>query len=229
MEHTDEEKNAPANGHQTPAGNKKGGTGCLILVIILLLGGWLFHSCSAPKAPEPTKQTAQTLAELPSYDIPHTEKLSFDRLALQVVVKDPATVEQLKSISAKIVEDTKKAVAFRAITIFFNDYPEYIGTGAALGIVTYGPNGNIAADQSVKPGDYAKMSFSYDLKEKDWSKRLTPEEVQIWASWQNYYQERRKANDGRREEVLRDEFAANHNISNEKMSGISFKQFSWSL
>jgi hypothetical protein len=164
-----------------------------------------------------------------AYAIINEDKGSFDRLLVDVVVKEPASVDQLKAIGHKLVEDAKARYKFRGLIIDFYDYPEFVGKGITLGKIIYAPRGEIAADMSVKPGDFAKMIYSYDLKKKDWSKRLTSDEVGIWAQWSDYLLAKRKANDTRSEEVICAEFASTNNIPAQKVAEISFKYTAWLL
>jgi len=169
-----------------------------------------------------------TKEPLPSYDITETKKLSYDRLSIHVVVSDPVSTEQIKSIANEIIENEKSAQPFCAIAIFFNDYPEYIGSGASLGIITFGPDGKIGYDKNVKKGNYDKMSFTYDIKNKKWEDRLTPEEVVIWNTTHQFFLKQRANADERPEEELFKETATAQNLPVEKVTSIFIKQSSWS-
>lgn len=198
--------------------------GCLGFILIIFLISSL-SSCFKDEKEIPSS----VASNLPAYEIAETKNIGNDRLRVNIVVKENVTAEQLKAISTEVVENLKKDMPIHAIAIFFNDYSEYIGSGASLGQTSYGPDGSAAYNPSVKSGDYSKMSFSYELKEKDWTKQLTADEVQIWSQMHQYYLECRKNNDNRSEDELKKDFSSQHNISIDKINSIASKQLLWSM
>lgn len=134
-----------------------------------------------------------------------------------VVVKEPANTEQLKAVCQAVADEVKKSYKKQvdAILIFPFDYPEYIGSGLPLGEAVLISDG----------------SWKWELKEKDWSKRLTPEEVKIWAAWQKLWKEKNTANPGASvdEKVITAEVAKQFGIQPAKVEEILSKQLSWSF
>lgn len=139
------------------------------------------------------KDTAKAKAEnknetksIVKYEVANIEDLSFAntvRLGYNVVVKEKASKEDLKNLAQHLVEKIKKDKKFNAVVIGFYDYPEYIGRGYTLGKAEYAPEGDWSKAMDVRTGDYSSFSYNYELKEKNWSAQLTPEEVKIWARW----------------------------------------------
>lgn len=109
------------------------------------------------------------------------------RYGWEVVVEEPVTVEQLKELAKKIVEEAKTDKKFNALVIGFYDYVEFIGYGYTLGKVEYAPNGDWGKANTVSAGEYDKMDYKFDLREKDWTKQLTKEEAKIFKAWHELY------------------------------------------
>ena len=130
--------------------------------------------------------------ELVGYNVVSIENLSFSgakRYVYNVVVNEEATVGQLRSVAQAITQQAKENIEFNAISIAFYDHKEYIGYGYTLGSVTYAPYGNWGDANTVKTGKYDTMQFNYTLTEKDWSKQLTQEEVNVFVAWKKLYHE----------------------------------------
>lgn len=132
------------------------------------------------ETPAPTKKT------LPDYEVILKEDISFAnavRFVWNVVIKEPANVNQLQEISKILTEEAKQGPKFNSLSLAFIDYEEYMGYGYTLGGVDFAFNGDWDAAGSVDAGDYDSMKFNWKLQEKDWSKQLSHEEVIIWKDW----------------------------------------------
>lgn len=124
--------------------------------------------------------------ELPPYSVVSITDTSFanaKRFTWHVVVEEPATSEQLELIAAEVIDQAKRREAFSALAVAFYDYPEFIGFGHTLGQTFYAPQGDWAKAATVQAGSYGSMRMTHELREKDWSKRLTPGEVSIWSAF----------------------------------------------
>lgn len=130
----------------------------LALFIFFVIYGW----------DESERSTNENLS-LPQYEIIKSEDDkpnddSVDRYVLDVVTEYPITKEEIQSITEKIVKDYEKDKPFNALTIFYYDYPEYIGWGYSLAKVEYSPNGNWGDALSTKKGDYRDFQYNYQYK-----------------------------------------------------------------
>ncbi len=111
-----------------------------------------------------------------SYNGSNIKRLSFD-----LVIKEEVNSEELKELTKKIVEKVKTEFYFNAMNINIYDYKEYIGGAYTLGKVVFAPHGEWSKANSVRTGEYEKMSFAWDIKEKNWDKKLSPKEAEIWG------------------------------------------------
>jgi hypothetical protein len=130
---------------------------------------------------------------LPAYTIASVEDVSIGtvkRYTYHVVVTENPTVGDLATIADKVIEKAKSERPFNSLIVGFYDYPQYIGSGYIFGKVEYAPNGDWGAAKDVSTGDYSTMRPVRDLEARDWSKRLTSEEVKVWAAWQGEYSKR---------------------------------------
>ncbi|GMB01043.1 hypothetical protein PIPA1_38420 [Pelosinus sp. IPA-1] len=168
-----------------------------------------------------TKQTENPVQEdkkkieqqvLPSYEVVRIEKRRTDYFVYQVLVKEQANRKQLEQLGQEIVKEAKKKDNFRELTIFLNDSPEYIDQVAALGKIEYSTNDD---------------SFSYAIEEKDWSKRLTPEEFELWKQCRSSIDNERKVNKDIYDNDIIEKFAKQRNISADKIFDIFSKQYKW--
>ncbi|MFY9113454.1 MAG: hypothetical protein WAR22_09370 [Desulfomonilia bacterium] len=176
-----------------------------------------------------------TETELPTYSVYDVEDVSLDsvkRYKYHVVVPQYASVEQLEEIADHVFDEAKLQTPFNALNICFNDYPEYIGYGCTLGVVEYAPNGDWAAAMDVRTGDYSIMLKTSELKELDWSKRLTPEEVKIWRDWQDECMKRESMlapddMEGVDEKAVSADIGARYGISAVEVDAVLKKELSW--
>lgn len=207
--------------------------GCLGLIgIVVLVGIGALLLCD---------EAGPSITEAPvAYHVETKEDVPYalaKRFVWNVVVEEPATSEQLKAVAENAVERAKGEVKFNAIMILMYDYAEFIGySGYTLGSATFAPSGDWSQAASVDAGDYDKMSFSWDLKEKDWSKQLTPQEVEVWVAWQEAiakvwasYTEAELADIETMpdEEKITNQIAEEFGMSPEEVDAVLLKQLSW--
>lgn len=136
----------------------------LIVVAVLVLAGIGQRMLNSKEEDKPIKENV----EIVDYEIINKNDNSMPnakRYALDVVVNEKATEEELKALSEKIVEDIKKEEDFNAISIGFYDDEKDVGEGYTLGSIDYAPNGKWGDASSVKAGQYDKMEYSYNLIE----------------------------------------------------------------
>jgi len=226
---------------KTPEEKRKENTkkGCLGLIgIVVLVGIGALLLCDEAG---PSTAPAPPITEAPvAYHVETKEDISManaKRFAWYVVVEEPATSEQLKAVAENAVERAKAEVKFNAIMIFMYDYAEFVGySGYTLGRATFAPGGDWSQAASVDAGDYDKMSFSWDLKEKDWSKQLTPQEAEVWAAWQEAiakvwasYTEAELADPKTMpdEKKITNQIADEFGMSPEEVDAVLLKQLSW--
>lgn len=199
-----------------------------ILTSVLTVTAMLMSGCSGKDEMaqnDQTNQEANINATVP-YEIHSVEedvntsygtKYGGQTYQVYVIVKEPANTEQLKAVCQAVANEVKKNnnKEVDAILVFPVDYPEYIGYGLPLGKAVLTSDG----------------SWQWELKEKDWSKRLTPEEVKIWAAWQKLWKEKNAANPATLvdEKAVTAEIAKQFGIKPDKVEEIRSKQLMWSL
>lgn len=222
MEKTPEEKRKE--------NTKKGCLGLIGTVVLVGIGALLLCDGAGPSITEaPVAYHVET-----KEDFPYANAKRFN---WNVVVEEPATSEQLKAVAQNAVERAKAEVKFNAIDILMYDYAEFVGySGYTLGRATFAPGGDWSQADSVDAGDYDKMSFSWDLREKDWSKQLTPQEVEVWAAWQEAiakvwasYTEAELADIETMpdEKKITNQIAEEFGMSPEEVDAVLLKQLSW--
>lgn len=137
--------------------------------------------------PEPTSTAELEVATLPSYNVLQVEDISFGntkRLTLHVLVESGVSVAQLEAVAEQLAQEYRKSEKYNALNVGFYDYTELIGHGYSLGYWEDVPYGEWKRADEVRSGDYSKHEAVSHLKEKDWSKRPTEDQVAIWAAWQ---------------------------------------------
>lgn len=149
------------------------------------------------------------------------------RYSWEVVVKEKVNVKQLEELSKKIIEIAKNEKPFNAIVIGFYDYEEYIGTGYTLGKIEYAPEGDWGKAGTVKTGEYDKMDYKYSLREKDWGKQLTREEVKVYKAWKDLFYEKDMGSELPDEDEVINEIAKGFDIEAEEVNAILQKQIVW--
>ena len=162
------------------------------------------------------------------YHIAKLEDISFSnikRYRISAVIEEQVTPEQMKSVAKAIVEGFKKDHEFNTLVVFLYDYDEYVGDIYTLGRVIYAPDGDFAKAKYVETGDYSKMSYSFELMNKDWSLRLTPDEVKVWKAWQDAYFAQQNPD----EEKITAEIAKKFGLTTDQVNSILTKQTLWTV
>ena len=165
-----------------------------------------------------------------AYRIVEKEELSFSnvkRFIWSVVVDEEVSVTDLELISKEVIEDAKKGEEFNAIAIHFYDHDEYIGKGYTLGQAEYAPDGDWSKADTISTGNYKKMDYKFDLREKDWSIRLSQEEMDVYGVWQVIYMEKAEEVDLPDEDGVTAEVAEALDITSEEVKAIVHKQSNW--
>lgn len=166
-------------------------------------------------------------AELPEYSIANIEDLSYSaatRFEYTVVVSGEPTMQKVKDIAENVVERAKSNKNFNALIVGFYDYEEYIESAYTLGKVTFAPQGKWDKANTVSSGDYSEMSYKYELKKKDWNKKLTEKEAKIWSYFDNLLW-----NSSLSEDEIAEKTSEKFNISPEKAVDIYKKQTTWTF
>ena len=162
---------------------------------------------------ESTQNSTETMQEpkkLPAYKVANIEQRTPDTFVYQVIINEPANADQLKQIGKAVVLEAEKEGRVHKRIILFNDRKEYIGQGAALGRIEYD----------------GSWPLEYIGKEKDWSKRLTPEEFKLWKQCRTYIEKRKNNKDTDDNDLIK-KFAQKNNISEDKLYTILTKQNDW--
>lgn len=201
-------------------------------VLALVLGAALIFFSSGPPS-----ITAPASAPLVKYELHSVDDIStgfekrLQRFRLHVVVKEPADTEQLQAVVKAVVEDAKEKRPFNAVVVFLYDYPEYVGHGMTLGKAEYAPGGEWADSGTVKTGNYKTMEYAWGLLEKDWDKRLTQDEVDVWSAWWDLCSELDKtiADGSKVEQEATARIAKDFSITEEQVKNIIMKQTEWSI
>ena len=197
------------------------------LVVLLPVGCVLFFWPKEEQAEPP--RTTQHEASAASYSI--AEK-SYDndadttRIVYDVVVQGEPDTEQLQSISHQVIEDVTATDQFQAALLRFYDDAAYIGTEAPLGEAVFAPNGNFSSGHMVALGDYDAMDYGWQLREKEWTTRLGPDEIKIWGAWHRLY-EQLDSKDPDVNAKVTQRIAATYDLDPKAVQQIILKQHVW--
>ncbi len=109
-----------------------------------------------------------------------------------VVVEGQPSPRELSALADELIVDAKEKAPFNALSIRFYDYPHYVEQHRAytVGRVDYAPWGDLGKGLMINAGEYNVMLRSDNLPAKDWSKQLTPAEVEIWEATEIEYSRR---------------------------------------
>jgi len=161
----------------------------IVVILLLTLTGCGTQTASEEKGgtlPEVSKKTPTV--KLPSYTIEQIEDLSFPnvyRYSVRVVVEPETKKDELAAIAREIAKDMRETKRYFALSVYFYDYPELIGDIAPLGQWIDAPYGDWARAGGAKYMDYSTHQENATLlKEKDWSKRPTQEQVDVYIMFQ---------------------------------------------
>ncbi len=114
------------------------------------------------------------------YEVKDVKYKSFKppiRLEYRVLLKKPPESVDLERVTLELVETAKKDQPFNAFKIVYYDTPG----GQSVGTVVFAPKGKWEKAESVKPGAYEKMEYSYDfigkLQEMEWIQKDKKKDV----------------------------------------------------
>lgn len=175
-------------------------------------------------ATQDKKEVSETKskAKIPDYEVAKTEPRHVEgskRFNWHVVVDGPVTPEQLEAVAEELVMKAKSDKEFEAATIMFYDFPEYVGDDATLGVSSFA---------LIRVGDDETDNFIHNLQKKDWSKRLTKEEVAIWKAFVDKINKAKE--DPTRavpEREITEEVAAEMDTTYDAVGEILLKQAAW--
>lgn len=183
-----------------------------------------------PVTLNPSTMPSPTPIPLPEYEIVSKEDLTYGDVVLlvwNVVIREQANTDQMQEIAVLLVEEAKSEKKFNALAIPFLDFVEYIGHGNTLGTVDYAPNGDWDFADTVNSGEYASMKYNFQLREKDWSKQLTQNEVTIWKDWIDTLYEKSSETYIPTYEEINKIIAKKYNMDAAKVAEIVNKQILW--
>ncbi|WP_215144361.1 hypothetical protein [Exiguobacterium qingdaonense] len=160
------------------------------LVVILIPFGCALWFWPQELAPTTQLKSEQHSISEEIYTIEERTPIEEDgviRYEYDIVVHDEPSSDELQSISRDVVDEAKGSDQFQAALLRFYDDAAYIGTEPPLGEAVFAPEGDYALADWVEPGQTDDMMFGWQLREKEWTTKLTDKEIQIWRSWQNQY------------------------------------------
>jgi len=151
----------------------------LILMFISLVAITLLVACSGNNVHPPDFD----------FSIAFVEDLSTQGMSnyrYRVVVNQEVSPSELEGLAMYIAESVKSDKDFNALQIWFFDYHEFARPGRSnhtLGEAIYAPGGSWERANTVTTGNYRTFEFSFNIPDKDWSLRLTPDEAEIFGEW----------------------------------------------
>jgi hypothetical protein len=131
-------------------------------------------------------------ATMTAYDVAEIRDVSdgyIRRYTLHVVVEPGATAEEMAEIARRLAAGQRHGTPYQALSVGFNDYPEFVGKGYSLGYWEHVPFGEWGRAHEVALGDYSAFQEVDNLKRKDWSQQPTPEQVELWELIDRAYDE----------------------------------------
>lgn len=133
--------------------------------------------------------------------------------------------ESVKAFTVDIVEEEERG-AFNSLTVdIFDDELYRERTGPTLGRAVFAPEGNVDFADTISPGSYQDMEFSWDLLNKDWEQRPSDLQKEIWAYWQDREEEQEEMTENEIDMLVADEY----DISPEEVADIREDVLRWQL
>ena len=133
--------------------------------------------------PSPNKSEVKEVAD---YKIVKFEEFPIGRYVLRIVTKT-LDKDQLKQIGITVIEQLKKEYPFNAVTVFIYDKEEFIEDAFTLARIVYAPWGDWGKAMDVSTGDYSKMQYQFEIKDKIPENQLTDFEASIVKQWHDIY------------------------------------------
>jgi len=164
-------------------------------------------------------------------DFQQSENLEPDGKILyyEMIIEEEADREEVKesvkAFTVDIVEDEETG-DFNSLTVeIFDDELYRERTGPTLGRAVFAPEGNEDFADTVSPGSYQEMEFSWDLLNKDWEQRPSDLHKEIWADWQDMEEEKEEMT----ENEIDGQVAEKYDISPEAVAEIRDNVLRWQL
>jgi len=195
----------------------------LLVVIVVLVINLISFLLKDDKSSTNIKSTS-----IPDYQIVQIEDVSFGntkRYSVNVITKT-LDYEAIKQVGIAVVEKYKQEKSFNAISVFINDHVEFVGHGYSLGRVIYAPNGEWGKAMEVNTGEYSKMQYQFDIKNKQSENQLTDEEANIIKQWNDT---QAKLNHPLDEQLTIDSVAMQNGISPDQVQSIMRKFIMWMM
>ncbi|WP_214703583.1 MULTISPECIES: hypothetical protein [unclassified Exiguobacterium] len=197
-----------------------------VFLVPLGLAVWFW-----PQESTPTTQLKSEQASISEeiYTIEERTPIEEDgvtRYEYDVVVHGERSTDELQSISHDVIDDVQQSDQFQAALLRFYDDAAYIGTEPPLGEAVFAPEGDYALADWVKPGQIDDMIFGWQLREKEWTTKLTDKEIQIWRSWQDQYTEQNPDDPDAKAKVTR-VIATEYELDPKVVQQIVLKQHVW--
>lgn len=201
----------------------------LLFIPAIALTVYIWPHEPVEKASDETVPQAQATVEETRYTIENREAMKEDetvRYTYDVVVHGQPDVETLQSISQDIIDEVTERDTFQAALLRFYDHKVYLGTESPLGEAVFAPQGDWSLADTVEPGFYEKMTFGWQLKEKEWDTQLSDEEARVWQAWNRIYEAEQSDDPDLKAKVTRI-VSTKYDLNPELVQRIVLKQSVW--
>lgn len=148
------------------------------------------------------------------------------RYEYDIVVHGNPSTDELQSVSHDVIDDVKQSDQFQAALLRFYDDAAYIGTEPPLGEAVFAPEGDYGLADWVEPGQTDEMMYGWQLREKEWTTKLSDTEIQIWRSWQDQYTKQNPDDPDAKAKVTRI-IATEYELDPKVVQQIVLKQHVW--
>lgn len=200
-------------------------------VVISLIIGIILSDKDDYLEPANTNQiSTSTIATNINYTVAKKEDFSTGtakRYVWKVVVKDELNLSELEQLSYKVIEEAKSDIPFNALSVLLYDRIEYIDGPYSLGEVIFAPFGNWAKADAIGIGKYEQMAYKYNLFEKDWTRKLTDEEIKVYDTYNKSMQSAYNSNQIPDETEVVNSTGEKFNLSQDEVKIILTKQINW--
>lgn len=200
-----------------------------ITMVLLLLSGCSSSSSNNEQTQNIANEIPEVSIEYQTVDVSDISIAGAKRYAYKIVISEEVTVDQLKEVCDYLVETKKESRPYNAMAIYFYDRTEYTSEMPALGYAMYAPYADWGKAADVKTGYYSNMSFDYHLLRKDWTLKLTDDEVEIWKAWIDLYDKKAWSEDLPDEELITQEIADIYETDTSTVDAIMLKHTIWTF
>lgn len=137
------------------------------------------------QAPDDERTEAPPAATRPvGYEILEIDDISGNRYTARVVLEGQPTAEQIRVTALRIMERLRESNPYSGLTIFMYKWAELSEGPFTLGKLEDAPNGEWEAAFGAPVGDYSNHAQSISVREHDWSKAPSKEDVELYAAWE---------------------------------------------